>query len=251
MQYKTIEEIRKTVVENAERVKQLGAWPSHKKIESLISRIPENGEKSSGFDAGIACALDLIPRDKQRLSAVLHGNYTPDAILQVKNETEGANSKDVSWSFGETETCWWLLGCRFCQEGEQDAKSILQQVNDFRILSKSTYARIEAALNEWKKMQRSFTVVDGIALATQDGGMQAAYINGHSVAIQPMHGIWFVGTYHESLGIPDNFKWCDDKDDQGRSKSGPVFGSKQFVKCANFDELCSILNFARVQLGHL
>lgn len=233
-------EIYNKIIDNAERVKQLGEWPQHKSIESLTSRIPQPEQKAPGFDAGIACALDLIPRSKQRLAAILHGNYTPQAIEQVQREI----SEIELDSFLNTETCWWLLGCYFCAPGGQTQEEFIRAINRFKYIADENLQQ-SFAIAEWDKVKNSFMLIDGVALALEDGGMQAAYAHGHRLAIQPMHGIWFVGTFLESLGIPDNFEWETDKDEQGREKSGPVFGSKQFVKCATFDELNAVLNWAK------
>src|SRR3989338_9656290 len=81
-----------------------------------------------------------------------------------------------------------------------------------------------------------------VPYGTEDGCMQGAYVAGHQFAVSyaPKYGVYFIGTYHPSLDL-ENFKWSGEKDEQGKPKSGPVFGSKQFVKCANKDELIRAL----------
>jgi hypothetical protein len=240
-----IEAIKSQVAINAPRVKELGNWPSHVDEMSLVHRIPDERENritAPGFDAGIACCLDLIPRDKQRLSAILHGAYTPEAIKQIQKEIAEIQAKFVEVP---NETAWWLAACSFCKEGDMYADDVINQINSFKDLAESPWDLINEAKFEFKKMEKSYHVVDGIPVALKDGGMQAAYIHGYSLAIMPAYGTWFVGTYHASLGIPDDFVWGTKKDDKDRPMSGPVFGSKQFVKCATIDELNNVLMYAK------
>ena len=49
-------------------------------------RVELGRDTIAGFDAGIACALDLIPRDRQKLAATLHCNYSKSAVMQVRKE---------------------------------------------------------------------------------------------------------------------------------------------------------------------
>jgi hypothetical protein len=64
-----------------------------------------------------------------------------------------------------------------------------------------------------------------------------------------MFGTWFVGTFRESLGIPDDFVWGTELDKEGRPMSGPVHGSKNFVKCYSLDELAQVVGIAQRYLG--
>jgi hypothetical protein len=265
-----IEVIKSQVAINAPRIKELGNWPSHLDEMSLVHRIPDERENrltAPGFDAGIACCLDLIPRNKQKLSAILHGAYTPEAVEQVRQELNcmlalaspticktldewfdsfGSIPKDFNDPM-DFETCWWLAASYFCSEGDCDSKKVLEQIDNFKKIENSV-VRFALALNCWERMKSSFHVVDNIPIALQDGGMQAAYIAGHKLSIMPAYGIWFVGTYLSTLGIPENFNWTNLVDSKGRPMSGPVFGSKQFVKCATFNELHEILCLVRTHL---
>lgn len=255
-----IEQIKSQVAINASRVKKLGNWPDYVDEMSLVHRIPDERDNrltAPGFDAGIACCLDLIPRDKQKLSAVLHGAYTPEAIEQIRKEVE------ILYSFfrdtvlldspekinaANLETCWWLAACFVCNEGDCDSNTVLNQIDHFKQLKENMALRISAALECYNKMKENFHIVDNVAVALKDGGMQAAYINGIPLAIMPAYGTWFVGTFYDSLGIPENFKWNETLDNKGRPMSGPVFGSKQFVKCSTFDELNKVLEYSKKYL---
>jgi len=276
-----VKTVKSEIILNAPRIKQLGEWPDHVDEASLVSRIPDPSSISStapGFDAGVACCLDLIPRDKQRLSAILHGAYTEEAVEQARVEIElieeayqwytgefgdlascGAWDPDCIWQeAADAETCWWLAACSVCSEGAVDGDELILQINMFKdcFVDDKTNPmdpyhdplRLKAAYDEFQKIRGAFHIIDNIPVATKDGGMQAAYILGYDLAIQFAYGTWFVGTYHESLGLPDDYPWTNRKDEKDRPKSGPVFGSKQFVKCATFYELADTLRIARKHL---
>jgi hypothetical protein len=213
------------------RIAQLGAWPPYIDVkESLSSRIPKEGEESAGFDAGLASSLDLIPRAKQHLSAMLHAAYTPEAIAQVRKEAETFDP--------DSEAVWWLAACSLCEEGKIDAAKFKEQLRKFDELRDDPEKRARAARETFQGMVSAFeTDTYGVPFGTKDGCIQGAYLAGHPFATMYSsdYGIYFIGTPSESLGLED-FPWSDEKDDQDRPKSGPVWGSKQFVKCANEDE---------------
>lgn len=237
-----LEAIRKTVEENAQRVAELGQWPSYIQPGSLLERIPQEGDKkASGFDAGIACSMDLIPKDKQELSAKLHANYSKEAVMQVRKEVAEHNP--------DSQAAWWLAACSICKEGEIDIQGFLQQIEDFKKLAADEQAREVAAEKTFEEMTHSFTLKDGIPFGDKDGCIQGAYIAGYSFGTQfaENYGIYFIGTYEGTLGLED-FKWSEEKDEKGRPKSGPVFGSKQFVKCVNEDELRRALEVVKAKL---
>ncbi len=223
-------EIKTTIEENIQRVAKLGKWPEYIKPDSLLERIPQSSEKDApGFDAGIACALNLIPEDKQELTAELHANYTREAVLQVRQELMNMNA--------DSATSWWLAACSLCKEGQVNVEQFLQQIEDFKNLIINKIARLEAAKKEYETMTSGFKLVDGVPFGEKDGCIQGAYIAGYPFGSMyaSKYGLYFVGTYEDSLGLED-FKWSEEKDARGRPKSGPVFGSKQFVKCSNEEE---------------
>lgn len=230
-----VEEILGKIKANAGRVKELGKWPDYINEESLAERVPKQGDaNAAGFDAGIACALDLINREKQELAATLHGAYTPEAVQKVRDEIQNLDT--------DSETCWWLAACSVCEEGGVDQKKFLQQVEDFKAIAADPKSRVEKAKQEFEKMTGHFyfdkEIGENIPYGTEDGCMQGAYVAGYPFAVHnnEKFGIFFIGTYEDSLGLED-FKWSDEKDEQGRPKSGPVWGSKQFIKCADKEEL--------------
>lgn len=238
-----MEEIRQTVADNMHRVAKLGQWPSHINAEkSLLSRIPEPGKEAPGFDAGIACALGLIPRDKQQLAAQLHANYTPKAVKLVRRQSVQMHE--------DAPTTWWLAACWLCDEAGVSQRDFLRQVSAFKRLAADPQTRRKVAREELERKKKLFVVLDGIAYGAQDGAAQGAYIAGVDLAVVWMekYGIYFVSTYHESLGLED-FVWSDRVDDQGRLMSGPIHGSRQFVKTGSQEELGKMLEIAKAHLA--
>lgn len=234
--------IRKMVEENAQRVAELGQWPAYIKPGSLPERIPKSAEEvGPGFDAGVACALDLIPGDMQELAAKLHANYSKDAVLQIRSE-EKENSPD-------SQTTWWLAASSVCKEGETDGPTFLQQIEDFKKIIADEKLRLEAAKKEFDHMSKSFDLKDGVPYGEKDGCVQGAYIVGYPFGTEykAKYDLYFIGTYEDSLGLED-FEWSQDKDEKGRAKSGPVSGSKQFVKCASEDEFHRALEVVKTKL---
>lgn len=231
--------IIETVTAAASRLAELGSWPAYiNAVESLTTRVPQSEyQDAPGFDAGIACALDLIPRDKQRLAAILHAAYTPEAVEQVRREAKAMDP--------DSETCWWLAACAICDlhgDGGVVLSEFQEQLEKFQELVADPAERQLAAKLEFEKMSGLFQTVDGVAFGCVDGCMQGAYIAGHAWAVQynPAYGIFFIGTFRESLGL-EGFPFSDKKDGKGRPMSGPVHGSMQFVKASSFEELARII----------
>lgn len=242
-------QLRELVDAEAARVAELGEWPDWISPASLTERVPLGSAAAPGFDAGIACCLGLIPPARQRLAARLHAAYTPQAVAQVRREATPMHP--------ESDTTWWLAACSVCREGEVDAAMFAAQVQEFTLLAGDPAARRRAAVAEHQAMLARFAVrPDGLAIADVDGGMQGAYLAGHRAAAMwaQQAGIFFVGTYEKSLGLED-FDWSEpadpDASDPARrlGRSGPVHGSRQFVKCADEAELERVV--ARLRRGGL
>jgi hypothetical protein len=236
-----ITELHQRVADGATRVAALGQWPEWISADSLTERIP--GEHlATGFDAGVACALDMIPPDRQRLAARLHANYTPEAIAQVKQETAVWNP--------DSETTWWLAACAVCQEGQLSVDDFRRQLRQFTALS-DRQLRLQAAQEEWREMALRYRVVDEVAIVEADGGAQAAYCRETTplaLAYAADLNLFFISTYQPSLGL-EEFAWNAAVDELGRPRSGLVHGSRQFVKCADRAEADRALAQAKVHLG--
>lgn len=215
---------------NASRIAELGHWPSYINADSLTERVPSYEQCSSGFDAGIACALDLIPRDRQALSAGLHAASAPRLVEQVRREAKTLDP--------DSETVWWLAACSICEEGEINQTQFIEQIASFNAIAGDRSARVTAAVSALAEMLRSFEIDElGIPFAVADGGMQGAYIAGHPISAMyaEKHELYFIGTMEETLGLED-FEWSDPE------RSGPVHGSRQFVKCADHAEYVRAVN---------
>ncbi len=239
-----IAEIRALCDANGQMVAALGKWPAHIKIsESLGSRIPAADNKSSGFDAGLATALGLIPPHAAVLTATLHAAYTPDAIAQVRAEIE--KTSDGAWRVKDAHSaaCWWLAACHVCIEGDDvDEKIFREQLRNFQKYMDDPAARLAAANLTLNDMTQSFDTKRGYAFGMVDGAIQGAYIAGHDVAVlhHPTRDMYFIGTFRPTLGL-ENFPFATAMDEKGRPTSGPVHGSKQFVKCATEAEMQTVM----------
>lgn len=238
-----LDAIREIVVRESARVAQLGQWPSYVQLESLSKRVPANAtDQAPGFDAGIACTLDLIPREAQEVSATLHANYSKAMVERVRREIAEENPN--------SSTMWWLAGCSVCDEGNVNGVRFLEQIEEFKRLAADETARKTAAVTMFREMTDTFKPVDGVPFGTKDGCIQGAYIAGYLFATEysEKYGIYYIGTYEPSLGLED-FPWETGKDAKGNTTSGPVFGSKNYVKCANKAELDRALAVVKTKLG--
>ena len=247
---------RNQIEENINSVKALGEWPDYIDARaSLLGRIPamDGTTFGPGFDAGIAVALNLIPWDKQALSAKLHANYSAESVAQVRSEIKAIEDGHEDAMF--SETAHWLLANSVCNEGGVTAKGFVEQVRRFREIQKVCLLSKDDCTNEeWNNMIKDRQALilntvekkasvykvlsDGVVMTSIDGGLQGAYINGYEWGVlwaQP-YNLFFIGTYRESLGLED-FEWSSAVTDKGETLSGPVHGSQQFVKCASIDEL--------------
>lgn len=236
-----LDRVRLQVAREAARVARQGEWPAWISPDSLNERIPPPGGSGAGFDAGIACALDLIPRERQRLASVFHAAYTPEAVAQARQESREMRP--------ESETTWWLSACHLCREGENTEADFRVQLTRFQQLGSRPERRRQAAREAHREMLESFEVREGVAWARRDGGAQGAYLAGHPLAVvyAPEYRIYFLSTFRPSLGL-EGFKWADPDREGVRGSSGPVHGSRQFVRCRDQEELRAALALARKHL---
>lgn len=222
--------LRKQVEERGPGVAAIGCWPENIDPHCLQVRIPEPGQANApGFDAGVACALGLIPSERQRLSAQLHANYTKAAIQQVRRELDNP--------VADSEAVWWLAACSVCQEGGIDEAGFLRQLAQFLELVVAPARRLSAALDFLAALKRSYSVRDGIPYGEEDAAIIAAYLDGHSFGTlyNPAQQCFYIGTYEETLGLED-FPWAGGTGPDGEPLSGPMFGSRQFIRCGTREE---------------
>jgi hypothetical protein len=228
-------------------VRKLGKWPNYVSDESILSRIPkEKYSTAPGFDAGVAACMGYIPPSKAALACKLHASYSEEAIDQLRDETKAI--------FGNSEACWWLAACSLCEEASEVTQlGFIQQIIGMQRVYFSEQVRLQAATREYSKMVKGLDyqsifnrddfvyAKDGflIPIVYEDGKAQGAYLTGYPVVVTEVsiNELYFVSTYKKvGLGL-ENFNWSNKKDKKGRDRSGPVHGSKQFVKCADFGEL--------------
>lgn len=246
--------LRRQVLAATPRLARLGAWPVAAPADALAVRLPSFDADGApvdglgGFDAGVACALDLVPRDRQGLAAKLHAAWSPAAVAQLRRETADLADPDLP-------AAWWLAACSVCVEGPVGPDRFLAQLDEFDVLVADPDARLAAALGCLDAMRAAFEVRDGVAWASRDGGAQGAYLAGHDLTVTwaERYGLFFVGTFWPSLGLrgfawraPGDLSAQDPAARQGRS--GPVGGSAQFVKCCDRDELAEVLEVASAHL---
>lgn len=219
------------VLRHANRVAKRGGWDGtgdpKKSLSDRVGPLLED-KTAPGFDAGIACCLDLIPRERQGLAATLHANYSPEAIMQARQEITLLETCEGGGK--DTDVCWWLYACSFCTES-QTAEGFVKAVAEFE---QNVDNRATIALEEYRKMCTRFEIIDGIAWVRKDGGAQGSYLAGCELAVQPMFGTFFLSTYHESLGIPEDFPHTERYDDEGRPQFGRVAKSDTFPGLPNF-----------------
>ena len=242
MESAQLQQWRASVNREALRVAVLGGWPDWADPSGLVERLPSPGAVGrGGFDAGIACALDLIPRGRQELSAILHASYSPTVVERLR--------ADIAQGFdADSEICWWLAACWVCEEGDSTEESFTAQVKTFEGLIADDDARLAAATECLADMLSAYGVTNlgviQVAMALRDGGMQGAYLDGHELcaSYDATHDLYFLGTFHASLGL-EGFPWKEPGDPNAknvearRGRSGPVHGSRQYVKCADAAEL--------------
>ena len=235
----TLVELKALVESNGLAVARLGGWSEKIDVKaSLADRIPVGKDVVElGFDAGTACALGLIPPQAQKLIAILHAAYTPEAVAQVRSGFD-PESKALRLKDANSPAAWWLAACAICKEEGTDEAAFKKQLIDFKVLIENPLLRLEAANKKLNLMLSSFDMSRGYAYGEKDGCQQGAYIAGYSFAVlhEKTKGIYFIGTFHKTLGL-ENFIWSTDVDDKGCLKSGPVHGNQQFVKCASEAEL--------------
>lgn len=243
------DELRSRIEANAAALAELGEWPQWIPPQSILERVPTEDDHATGFDAGIACTLGLIPADKQKLAARLHAAYTPEAVAQVRTEIEALDA--------DSETCWWLAGCACCTEGRVDVDTFRGQIARFEELVAYPQLRLAAAKECLDEMLTSYEIHPELAVAfgAVDGCMQGSYLGGHDLATMLVPAedeeddeLYFIGTFLPSLGL-EEFEWSSLVDDKGRPRSGPVHGSRQFVKCATYFEFARAVIAAKQTLG--
>lgn len=240
-------DLKGIVRQEGERIKALGEWHEGVDVEkSLVGRMPENEEKTApGFDAGLACAFDLIPRAKQKLSAMMHANINNGAIEQIRAEVAAADP--------DSETTWWLAACHVCEEGSINESKFREQLAAFQEIAADPQRRLAAAQAEYEKMAASVeTSHYGVPFGTVDGCMHGAYISGYPIAgmFASRYGIYLLGTFSAPLNEAlADFPWKNPDKDGQRGTSGMI--APQFLKCADEEEFKAVIAHLQGKLPQL
>lgn len=234
-------------MQNADRVAALGNWPKRMKGMDLLKRIPDrNDTQAKGFDAGIACALDIIPEKYQQMPAQLHANYTPDIVQQAKEQiAKLLQASEDDESVANLEATWWLSMSLLCHEGHIDQAAFLQQVADARKLVDDPAKRIRDAKEKYHIIQRlveiNTDIDDTIPYGNKDGAIQGAYLLGFPVAVSYNEKLgYYIGTYLPSLGL-------EDFDYAGEGEA--VEKSTQFVNLKTKEKLKAALAVVKTHLA--
>lgn len=253
MANRDLEEIRAQAKSEASRIAEIGQWPDWAKPSaegSITERIPQSGKTAPGFDAGLACALDLIPREKQALAAALHAHYSAESVRQILREAAVMDP--------DSETTWWLTGCSACNEDEPiDEERFRAQIRSFAEASATPEGRVAAAKSAYEDMTgpKMFSLEKyGVPYGEHDGCIQAAYIKGYpfGTSWNDEYKMFEISTYEDSVGDFTDFPWKnpDTKDANGKTvlgTSGPIWGSRQRVKCADEEEFLRALEIVKMK----
>lgn len=219
-------------------------WPDWANPEDVLQRIPGVDKLGPGLDSFLACCLWLVPEEAWSLSAGLHVHWNQARVSLIR----AAIAENLP---PDHPAVWWAAMCSICQEGEVDQAYFLQQIAHAHLLRTNAEARRKAADEELVRMRALFSMDGPYPLGTKDGCLQGMYVSGYDWGVhdaRDIYGLFFIGTCQPSLGL-EAFQWGTEKDDQGRDKSGPVFGSPQFVKCANEEELAAAVEIVEAKLG--
>ncbi len=132
----------------------------------------------------------------------------------------------------------------------------VQKFNDLRDSMFSTSdgrsTQIQGVLmNEVASMRAQYSVMDdGVPYADSNSGGVGAYIDGNKFSVFHSNGLFFIGTFEQSLGLED-FEFSDSTEEINGvtyTKSGPVHDSKNFVKCATIEEAARAIEIVKSNL---
>lgn len=230
------ETLRDKVIRNAGRVaERYEHWPSYAPPEDALHRVPEANGVAPGFDAFIAACLGLVPEIAWRLISMCHGAWSPEAVELLRETVKGYCDPD-------NHGTWWAAMSAVCQEGNVDLQTFLFQIGQATAIANSDALRHQVADFEFRKMKSTYDLKRGYPRGTEDGCIQGAYIKGHDFGVHEdtERKMFFIGTFHPSLGIPSDFDWSSEVDETGKPKSGIIHPN--FIKCANEDELTRVID---------
>jgi len=170
-----INEMISRTLKNSAQIARMGKWPEIFEADSIASGIPTNGTRRFGFNAVIACALELIPQDRWWLPALVYHGWLSEEVHQIRREAREMQPN--------AETTWYLAAESLRREGGVDTATFLEQVAQFSSLAKTPEDRAAAARDEFRRRGTLFSIDRyGFPFGTAQGCVDAAYIHGHRLA---------------------------------------------------------------------
>lgn len=226
-------DMHRKVNEETRRVAALGGWADDADLnESLYEALPPDPSSTRFMlSLAMACCLDLIPHEKQRLAAIMHRGASEEAILQVRKDLrDGGRSVDP-----DSETAWWLAVLGYCDK-ESNIYQLLAQINTCKGVSSAAVGRESLAESMLTGMRWSVYVVDGVAFLPGGRSSSTPYFFGHEfiVGFDREENVFTLSTFRPSLGLED-FPFSE-RCDKGGTRLSRLLGS-QYAHISSFEEL--------------
>jgi|GEM_PF-5602519 len=260
---------RQAAETNNAEIKRLGAWRNNIPDDVLLNQIPADPRQTAdGLGPALAAALGLIPKSKAHLAAAFEYSFTLEVLRRIQAETtplrhleqellkrssrgriqfmkelalNDPELKKLADSFDPNcETCWLLVALHIKAQEAVNQEQFVEQIRKFRRLAADPEARRKAAVQEYFLMTCSYgrekLIGNGkVPVGYRDGCIVGACIDGHPFAIRyaPAERAYYIQTPFSSLGL--------EKQSWEEAGSGPVFGSRQHVRCASLSTLQKVL----------
>lgn len=225
-----LERIRRTILYNAGKVRDLGDWKNIRNTAGLIlCDIPTGRRKARGLSFGVISALD--PNQKKWICASLAWRNTLKPIEKIQKEVlrlPHVIASDI------TPAIIFLSGF-LLQNGPTTRAEFLEQLHSWKEREKKRKLHFRAAREMIKKLPLLVDTKQGYPLIeTRDRrGKLAAYILGYPFIVErnTQDNCRYIQTVQESLGL-EEFIWPTKG---GKKWSGPVNGQDNHVRCATQD----------------
>ncbi len=222
----------KKATDNLPRVAALGGWGNEilERERCNVASIQKAPSSPHHFSAGLACALDLIPRDRQASVARLHGKSSEEdvAIAQI----------DLLGLTPDCAIVWWLATHPLTRKLNTSEFSFTW-VERKRELSDAS-ARLAQAHAERHAASSLFRLMDdGVPFTTNPDGLMAAYLNGYAwgVYYDLSANLFWIETIKPSLGPSD------------LAILTSASGSRPRTSASNFESLAKSTKNVRRHLG--
>lgn len=218
--------IRKIILRNAGKVRDMGNWRNHRNTAWLIlCDVPTGRRKARGLSFGVISALD--PNQKKWICASLAWRNTLKPIEKIQKEVlrlPHVIASDI------TPAIIFLSGFSL-QNGPTTRAEFLKQLHDWKEREKKRKLHFRAAREMIKKLPSLVNSKEGYPLIESGDrkGKLAAYISGYPfiVELNTQDNCRYIQTIQESLGL-EEFNWPQNG---GKKWSGPVNGKDNHVRC--------------------